>query len=94
MPDDVELGDGDAVDEGVGVSVAEPLAEGDALVDAATLGVGVGLVADAAVQPARTMAIALVAQRTAARLGMGVQRETLPLSCVPTRGLLQCALGI
>jgi hypothetical protein len=79
IPDDVGVGlvdaDGDGVGVGVGVGVS--LADGEAL----ALGVGVGLVADAAVQPVRTMVMAVVAQSRAKRRGMVVQRERYPTSC-------------
>jgi len=70
MPAGLGLGDADAVGVGDDVAVGdgESLADGDAL----ALGVGVGLVADAAVQPVRTMAMALIAQSTAERDGMAL----------------------
>lgn len=60
----VALGDGVAVV--VGVGVGESLAIGDAL----ALGVGVGFVARAEVQPARTIVMRLVAHSTGKRKPM------------------------
>ena len=73
MPDGVGVAlgesDGDGVGEGVsvGVAVGESLADGVSLADgdALALGVGVSLVADADVQPARMTAIKLVAPNRA-----------------------------
>jgi hypothetical protein len=71
MPDDVGVALADGVGDVVGVGVGESLADGDAL----ALGVGVGLVAEAAVQPVRTITIALVAPSRAMREAMVVQRR-------------------
>jgi hypothetical protein len=72
IPDDVAVGLGDAagdgVGDGVGGGVGESLADGDAL----ALGVGVALVADAAVHPVRTTTMALAAPSRAMRKAIGM----------------------
>jgi transcriptional regulator with XRE-family HTH domain len=78
MPDGVGVWVGEAVGVVTGVGVAESTAEGDAL----ALGVGVGLVADAAVQPVRTTMIALAAPSRAMRKAMVMQRWRPPW-CAP-----------
>lgn len=68
MPDGAAVALGDVVGVAVGVGTAESLADGEAL----ALGFGVGLPADAAVQPVRTTAIAIAAPSQAMRNGMVV----------------------
>jgi len=65
-PDEVGVALGEALGVVVGNGVGESLAIGDAL----ALGVGVGFVAEAAVQPARTIVMRLVAPRTGKRKPM------------------------
>ena len=77
VPDEVGVALGEAVGVVVGEGVGESLAVGDAL----TLGVGVGLVADAAVQPARTITIRLVAPSPGKRKPTLMQRNWTPTSC-------------
>ncbi|TME79380.1 MAG: hypothetical protein E6I47_11085 [Chloroflexi bacterium] len=57
---------GVALGEAVGVVVGEGVGESLAVGDALTLGVGVGLVADAVVQPVRTISSPLTAPSGAA----------------------------
>src|SRR5712691_752193 len=71
IPDEVGVAPGEAAGVVVGEGVGESLALGDAL----TLGVGVGLVADAAVQAVRTTTMALT---TAMRKAMVMQRREPP----------------
>jgi transcriptional regulator with XRE-family HTH domain len=73
VPDDVGVALGDAVGDVVGVGVGESLAEGEAL--ALRVGVGVGRVADAAVQPVSAITIALAAPKWATREAMVMQRR-------------------
>jgi hypothetical protein len=75
MPEDVGVALGVAVGDAVGVG--ESLADGDAL--SLVAGVGVGLVADAVVQPVRTISSALAAPSRAIRKTIVMQR------CKPPR---------
>jgi hypothetical protein len=74
VPEELGLALGDAL----GVAVAEGV--GGSLADSETLrvGVGVGFVAEAAVQPVRTRTMALAAASRAIRKAIGVQRHEAP----------------
>ena len=71
MPEDVGVGLGESDGVAVGDGVGESLAAGDAL----ALGVGVGLVADAVVQPVKTISSPLAAPSRAMRKAMVMQRR-------------------
>jgi hypothetical protein len=71
VPEELGLALGDAL----GVAVAEGV--GGSLADSETLrvGVGVGFVAEAAVQPVRTRTMALAVPSQAIRKAIGMQRD-------------------
>jgi hypothetical protein len=76
-PDEVGVALGEVLGVVVGTGVGESLAVGDAL----ALGVGVGFVAEAAVQPAMTITIAPAAPSRAMREATVMQRRSGPRSC-------------
>ena len=76
VPDDVGVALGEAVGLAVGVGVGDGESLGDG--DAGALGVGVGLVADAAVHPGRTSTMPMAPTSRAMRKPMGVQRRRPP----------------
>ena len=65
---------GVALAEALGVVVGNAVGESLAIGDALALGVGVGFVAEAAVQPARTISSALATPSRAIRKAMVMQR--------------------
>jgi transcriptional regulator with XRE-family HTH domain len=79
IPDDVGVALAEALGVAIGESVGESLTVGDAL----ALGVGVGLVADAVVQPVRMISSALAAQSRTMRKATVMQRGTAAALSTP-----------